>query len=86
MSWWLYLIQTDKGNLYTGITTDVYRRFQEHCDVANKKPSAKGAKFFRSQKPVKVIYQKEYSSRSEASSEEARIKKLSSQEKRKLLL
>ncbi|MFT5518588.1 MAG: putative endonuclease, partial [Oceanospirillaceae bacterium] len=31
-SWWVYMVQTQGGRLYTGITTDTKRRFKEHCD------------------------------------------------------
>lgn len=83
--WFVYIIKTDKGNLYTGISTDVDRRFNEHLDAFNRKPKAKGAKFFYSQKPLAVIYQQSFSSRSEASKKEAAIKKLSKQEKVRLI-
>lgn len=74
--WFVYMIETDKQNLYTGITTDLERRFQEHLNTHlgfNKK----GAKFFRSQKPIKLCYSEQFSSRSSASKREAEIKKLS---------
>jgi putative endonuclease len=79
--WWVYIIQTDKDQLYTGITTDVERRWQEHCAVASGKPNARGAKFFRSQSPQKIVYKKSCISRSEASQCEAAFKKLSRQQK-----
>lgn len=84
-SWFVYIIKTDKNNLYTGISTNVERRFNEHLDAFNRKPKAKGAKFFYSQKPLEVIYQKSFASRSEASKKEAAIKKLSRQQKLKLI-
>ena len=70
--WFVYIILTEKDRLYTGITTDVERRFQEH--LSNK---AKGAKFFRSDKPLKILYAEPCKNRSEASIKEAAIKKLS---------
>jgi putative endonuclease len=82
--WWVYMIETDKGNLYTGITTDVQRRWQEHCDVASGIKAAKGAKFFRSQTPQKIVYQQQYESRSEASCREAEIKAMKPAEKKLL--
>lgn len=81
--WFVYMIKTDKQNLYTGITTNPERRFQEHLDThlgSNKK----GAKFFRSQKPVNLCYTEEFTSRSQASKRELQIKKLT--HKQKLLL
>ncbi|MCW8977182.1 MAG: GIY-YIG nuclease family protein, partial [Marinobacter sp.] len=28
--WFVYMVRTARGSLYTGITTDVERRFNEH--------------------------------------------------------
>jgi putative endonuclease len=78
--WFVYMIFTEKKRFYTGIATDVERRFVEHlCD-----PS-KGAKFFRSDRPIVVVYCEEFSNRSEASKREAAIKKLSRIGKEKLV-
>lgn len=67
--WYLYIIETQGGRLYTGITTDVERRFKQHLE-------GKGAKFFRTDKPRKICYQTQFVDRSAASKEEIRIKKL----------
>lgn len=74
--WFVYIIQNEKGHYYTGITTDVERRFQEHSE--NKK---KGAKFFRSGAPVAMVFTKKFANRSLASKFECSVKKLSRQEK-----
>ena len=71
-SWWVYMIQTCNGRLYTGIATDVERRFAEHSSGG-----AKAAKFFRSDPPETVVYRAPMADRSAASREEARIKSLS---------
>ncbi len=76
--WYLYMIETQRGRLYTGITTDVERRFNQHA-------SGKGAKFFRSDPPLKIVYQAGFSDRSAASKEEIRIKALSRRAKLQLL-
>lgn len=81
-SWWVYMVETQSGRLYTGITTDVARRFSEHCD---RSASSKGAKFFRSDPAGKVVYQEPCENRSTASRREAVIKKLSRKEKLLLL-
>lgn len=83
--WFVYIIKTDRNQLYTGITTDVERRFLEHLDVYQKNTPAKGAKFFRSQKPVAVVYRKPCSSRSEASKLEWQIKTLTRKAKELLI-
>jgi putative endonuclease len=75
------MVQTESGKLYTGISTDVARRFGEH--VAG---SAKGgAKFFHSDPPRKVVYQQACLNRSEASKQEAKIKKMRRQQKLTLI-
>lgn len=69
--WFVYIILTEKNRLYTGITTDVKRRFQEHSGELPR-----GAKFFRSDKPQKIVYVGPCENRSEAAMKEAAIKKL----------
>ena len=79
MGWFVYIIEASDGSLYTGVTTDVERRFAEHCD------SAKGAKFFRGRKPMKVVYQQDQPDRSHALKREAEIKKLTRENKLRLI-
>lgn len=69
-SWYLYIIRTRGGFLYTGITTDVERRFRQH-------QQGRGAKFFRRDAPESVVYRAIFPDRGAASREEARVKKLS---------
>lgn len=79
-SWWVYIVMTDKGMLYTGISTDVARRLKQHAGEIKG-----GAKFFRSQAPVKLCFRKKFPNRSEASKFEAHIKSLKRSEKLLLL-
>ena len=71
MNWFVYMIRSDDGSLYTGVTTDVERRFNEH---ANGK---RGARFFQGRKPLEVVYTESGHTRSTACIREAEIKKLS---------
>jgi len=66
--WFVYMIQATDGSLYTGITTDVQRRFNEH--LCGKQ----GAKYFQGRKPEKVVYVEEGHDRSSASRRESEIK------------
>ena len=75
MGWYVYIIEASDGSLYTGVTTDVERRFAEHGG------SEKGAKFFRGRKPVKIVYQQDLPDRSAALKREVAIKKLTRQNK-----
>ena len=79
MAWTVYIIQCDDESLYTGITTDLTRRFREHLDT----PA--GAKYFNGRKALRVVYTEPAATRGEASSREAAIKKLSRAEKVKLI-
>lgn len=77
--WHLYIIRTRNGALYTGVTTDVARRLDEHSH------SKKGAKFLRSKGPLQLVYQQLVGSRSEAQRLEYQIKQLSKQQKEKFI-
>jgi len=77
--YFVYSLLCADNTIYTGITTDLDRRVSEHNS------SRLGAKYTRSRRPVKLIYQKQFESRSEALVEEARIKKLKRSDKEKLI-
>ena len=76
--WSLYIVETEEGLLYTGITKDLERRFQEHLD------SKKGAKFFRRSKAKRIHFSIKRLKQGEALSLEAAVKKLKRDEKLKL--
>jgi len=77
-NWHVYMIQTISGKLYTGITTNLERRFAEHLS------SKKGAKFFQTSKPKKIVFQESHPSRSSALKREWQIKKMNRADKIKL--
>ena len=68
--WFVYILQCSDGSLYTGVTTDLARRVNEHNN------SNKGAKYTRTRQPVQLVWSAECGSRSEAMKREASIKKL----------
>ncbi len=80
MSWRVYIIQTESGKLYTGITTDLERRFSEHLN------GQKGARFFNFSNPKTILFQEEYPCRSTATKREIEIKKMCRKQKLKLIL
>ena len=80
------MIVTEQEALYTGITKDIERRFQQHLDVYLGVPNSKGAKFFRGRKPLAVKYQKRFDDRSAASRHEYQLKQLNRQQKLQLIL
>lgn len=72
------MIACNDGSLYTGISTDVERRFEQH---KNKK----GAKYFFLHKPEKIVYLESGHNRSSASQREYEIKTFSRKEKQALI-
>jgi putative endonuclease len=77
--YYVYILECADSTLYTGITTDLERRVEEHNS------SLLGAKYTRGRRPVKLVYSEQYETRSEATREEMRLKKLSRDQKIKLL-
>jgi putative endonuclease len=71
-------VECRDGSFYTGIATDVERRFREHGD------SQRGAKYLRGKGPLKLVFQQEVGDRSLATRIESRIKKLPRSEKSNL--
>ena len=78
-TWYVYMIRASDESLYTGITTDVERRFSEHGSPA------KGARYFRGRQPLEVVYQESHADRKGASQREAQIKKMPRKDKLKLI-
>ncbi|GHD52012.1 putative endonuclease [Marinobacter persicus] len=68
--WYLYLVRTAGGSLYTGITTDVQRRFAEHQAGAPK-----GARSLRGKGPLTLAFQAPAGDRGQASRLEWRVKR-----------
>jgi len=77
-AWFIYLVRCHNGNLYTGISTDVARRFSEH-------QAGKGAKYLRGKGPLQLVYQRKIGSRSKALKAEIMVKKMSRQAKEKMI-
>jgi len=73
--WLMYVVECSDGSYYTGITTDMTRRLNEH----NR--TKRGAKYTRSRRPVRLIYFESHENRSEASRAEAAFKKLTRKKK-----
>ena len=79
-NWFLYLIRCRHGRLYTGITTDVLRRFEEH-----KSHDKKGSKYLGGKSPLKLVMKKRIGDKSLALKIEAKVKKLSKAKKELLV-
>ncbi len=63
----VYILRCADDTLYTGYTTDIERRLQEHNQEY-------GAKYTRGRTPVELVHTETYESRSTAMKREAEIK------------
>jgi putative endonuclease len=77
--WYLYLIRTADNALYTGITTDVARRYQQH-------QRGKGAKALRGKGELTLAFSAPVGDRSLALRAEYRVKKLTKRQKERLVV
>ena len=77
--YFLYILQCADGTLYTGITTNLDRRLKEHNS------SHLGAKYTRPRRPVKLVYSRTFTDRSQALVGEAAFKKLSRSQKLEII-
>lgn len=75
---YVYVLECADETLYTGYTTDVERRVNEH-------DSGAGAKYTRGRTPVELVHTEEYETKSAAMSREYEIKQLSRSEKEQLI-
>ncbi len=78
--WQVYILRCADNSLYTGITTDIKRRLNEH-NFSN----TLGAKYTRVRRPVNLVFQEEMASRSLASRKEYQLKKLVKSSKEKII-
>ncbi|MBN3190404.1 GIY-YIG nuclease family protein [Pectobacterium brasiliense] len=76
--WYLYILRTVAGTLYTGITTDVSRRLNQH-------QTGKGAKALRGKGELTLVFHCRVGDRSDALKLEYRIKQLSKNQKERLV-
>jgi putative endonuclease len=77
--WFVYMIRTSDEQVYTGITTDMARRWREH------ESGKAGARYFRGRKPAQLCYLETDHNRSTASQREYAIKAMSASAKRQLI-
>ena len=80
VSWFVYIIEYRNSFLYTGITTDFKRRFEEHQTGGKK-----AAKALKGKGPLKLVFLQKMQNRSHASKAEHLIKKLTKDQKNKII-
>jgi putative endonuclease len=76
LDWFLYMIRCRDGSLYTGITTDVARRFSEHSEQGDK-----CARYLRGRAPLELVFYIKVGGRSRASQLELLVKRFSKSQK-----
>jgi putative endonuclease len=76
--YYVYLLECEDKTIYTGITTDIARRLQEH-------QTKTGAHYTAAHGAKKILYSEQYASRSEALVREAEIKKWERKKKLSLI-
>lgn len=69
MTWIVYILECADTSLYTGVTTDLARRVEEHA-------AGTGAKYTKRRGPFTIRYTEPHRTRSRALSREAAIKLL----------
>jgi putative endonuclease len=79
--WSIYLIRCADHSLYVGITTDVDRRFREHCTQGKQ-----SAKYLRGRGPLELVFREEVGTKSQASRLEYCLKQLTKLKKESLVI
>lgn len=77
-TWYLYILRCKDSTLYTGITTDVEKRFEAH-------QSGKGAKYTRGRGPMELVYRETCGTHSDALKRECAVKALTRLQKQDLI-
>ena len=78
--WHLYIVRCRDASLYTGIATDVVRRFAEHAAQGKK-----CARYLRGKAPLELVFTVEVGSHAEAARLEVLVKRISKADKERLV-
>ncbi|TFG91792.1 MAG: GIY-YIG nuclease family protein [Syntrophobacterales bacterium] len=79
-NWYVYMIRCGGGSLYTGITTDVDRRFSEH-----QSSGPRAARYLKGRGPLQLVLTVHARDRGAALRLEHRIKRLPRAQKETLI-
>jgi len=78
MTAWFYVLRLKSGNLYVGSTTDLEKRYEDHC-------SGRACRTTKFDSPVAIVFFEEFASFSEARRREAQAKRWSRAKKEALV-
>jgi len=76
--WWVYMVRAENGHLYTGISTDPQRRFEQHR-------RGRGARFFNRSPAAELVWHQRCEDHSDALRRERSIKALARPAKERLI-
>lgn len=79
MGWYLYIVECKDGSFYTGITTNLKRRVEQHNNKL-------GAKSVLGKLPVKLVYLEPCENQINAAKREREIKSWNHNKKQNLIL
>ena len=74
--YYIYMLRCEDNSIYTGITNDMKRRWEEHHNKEEK-----GAKYTKARLPIELVYFEEFEDKIEAMKREYAIKQLKRREK-----
>ena len=76
--YYVYLLECADHSIYTGITTDLEKRFKSHAEGT-------GARYTKAKKPLRILYSEKHPDRSVATKREMEIKSWARQKKLDLI-
>jgi putative endonuclease len=76
---WFYILRLKSGNLYIGSTTDLEKRYEDHC-------FGRACRTSRFDPPIGLLYSEKYETFGEARRREAQVKRWSRAKKETLVL
>jgi putative endonuclease len=79
MNYYVYIVECADGTYYTGSTNDVEKRVHKHNNLKT------AAKYTKSRRPVKLVHQEQFQTKSEALKRENQIKQLTRTQKQNLM-
>ncbi len=80
MTYYFYMLRCSDNSLYSGITTDLNRRVEEH-----NSGTSRSAKYTRAKKPVTLVYSEKHETKQAAMKREFQVKRLSKVKKEELI-
>ncbi len=76
---WFYILRLKSGNLYVGSTTDMEKRYEDHC-------SGRACRTTKFDSPVAIVLSEQFKTFSQARQREAQVKRGSARKKEALIV